>query len=170
MSGTLFLTHDDFFIGKCQKGDILCNSIKGFSLILFYSTQCIHCNTLFPIFISLTGSVGHCLFGLVNVSTNKKCIELSKQTIAPITFVPYIVLYIDGNPFMRYNGPYLQNEIRRFVIEVADKVNKNQKFTNDNTNKKKGNIDIPAYTIGIPLFGIDDDFYLQFCEAYGNKK
>lgn len=173
MSGTLFLTYDDFFIGKCKAGNILCNNIKGFSLILFYSTQCGHCNILFPIFTSLTGTVGHCLFGLVNVSTNKKCIQLSKQTIAPITFVPYIVLYIEGVPFMRYNGPYVQDEIRRFVVEVADKVNKNQKFTkevNNNVKKTRNGHEIPSYTIGIPLYGDDNDDYCEFALAYINSK
>ena len=95
MSGLLFLTSDDFIISKGSKGTILCTSIPGFSLILFYSTQCPHCQNFIPIFKKLPGTIGGCQFGMINVSTNKNCIRLSKDTIAPITYVPYVVLYIN---------------------------------------------------------------------------
>ena len=50
---------------------------------------------------TLTG----CQFGMINVNKNKNIIRLSKQTISQITFVPYIILFINGKPFMRYDGP-----------------------------------------------------------------
>ena len=151
MSGLLFLSNDDFFISKGTKGNILCNSIQGFSLILFYSTQCPHCQQLIPIFKKLPGTIGGCQFGMINVSTNKSCIKISKETIAPITYVPYLCLYINGKPFMQYKGPYDINEIKRFVLEVAQKVNNKQKFSNENikNENKKG---IPEFSIGHPLY------------------
>jgi hypothetical protein len=99
MSGLLFLSSDDFLIGKGTKGDILCNSIPGFSLILFYSTQCSHCQTLIPIFKKLPGTINGCQFGMINISTNKECIRMASNTIAPIIYVPYIVLYVQGKPY-----------------------------------------------------------------------
>jgi thioredoxin-like negative regulator of GroEL len=167
MSGLLFLTSDDFTVTKGQKGNILTNSIPGFSLILFYSTQCIHCKTLIPIFKKLPGTIGGCQFGMVNVSTNKRCVYMSKNTIAPIEYVPYIVLCIQGKPFMKYNGPHDSNEIRRFVIEVANKVQSKQQFTNEHIKTvEKG---IPEYCIGKPLCGSNDKIcYLEFDEAYKN--
>ena len=168
MSGLLFLTSDDFNIAKGSKGNILCHGIPGFSLILFYSTKCEYCQTLIPIFKELPGTIGGCQFGMINVSTNKQCVRMSKNTIAPIEYVPYIILYIQGKPFMRYNGPQDSGEIRRFVFEVANKVQSKQKFTNDNINKnEKG---IPEYTIGHPLCGPDNKVcYLEFNNAYGDK-
>jgi thiol-disulfide isomerase/thioredoxin len=165
MSGLLFLSSDDFTINKGSKGSILCNSIPGFSLILFYSTQCTYCQTLIPIFKKLPGTIGGCQFGMINVSTNKRCVLMSKNTIAPIKYVPYIVLYIQGKPFMRYNGPHDSSELRRFVIEVANKIKNKQKFTSDKV--KDDGKHIPAYTIGKPLCGDENGVcYLEFKEAY----
>ena len=50
MSGLLFLNSDDFNVLNGEKGKILSTEIKGFSLILFYSTQCEYCKKLIPIF------------------------------------------------------------------------------------------------------------------------
>lgn len=169
MSGLLFLSTEDFFTTKGVKGEILCHSIKGFSLILFYSTKCKHCQNLIPIFKKLPGSIGGCQFGMVNVSNNKRLIAMAKGTIAPITFVPYILMYIDGKPFMRYNGPQDINELRRFVLEVAKNVQNKQSFANKvvKVDSKKKNR-IPEYTIGHPLCGEDDVCYLTFDEAYND--
>jgi hypothetical protein len=168
MSGLLFLSSEDFHIIKGSKGNLLCNSIQGFSLILFYSTQCQHCQTLIPIFKRLPGTIGGCQFGMINVSVpaNKLCVRMSADTVAPITYVPYIILYINGRPFMRYQGPYDGNKIIEFVMAVAEKTRTKQKFSPDEV-KEDPRGGIPAYTIGHPLKGDDNDVcYLEFSEAY----
>lgn len=163
-SGLLFLSNDDFILSKGTKGNILCTSIPGFSLILFYSTQCPHCQKLIPIFKKLPGTIGGCQFGMVNVSTNKECIRLSKDTIAPITYVPYVLLYINGRPFMRYNGSYSLEELKRFVIDVATKIETKQKFTSEHV-KEDPRGRIPAYTIGIPKCD-EEECYFPYDDAY----
>ena len=145
----------------------MCHSIPGFSLILFYSTQCEHCQNLIPIFKSLPGTVGGCQFGMINVSTNKQSILMSRETIAPIKVVPYILLFINGRPYMRYQGPYDRNEIIKFIIEVSQKVQTKQQFSSEKV-KEDPNDGIPAYTIGIPLRGgkTEKVCYLDFSDAY----
>ena len=172
MSGLLFLGNEDFFVSKGSKGPILCNSIDGFSLILFYSIKCQHCQILIPIFKNLPGTIGGCQFGMMNVSANKQCIKMSKETIAPITYVPYLVLYIGGKPFMRYHGPHDINEIRRFIIEVSQKVNNKQKFAIESSSSTTKEIkqNIPGYAIGHPLVGEDNITYLNFEDAYIDGK
>ncbi len=167
MSGLLFLNSEDFNIQQGTKGQIMCHGIPGFALILFYSTHCVHCQSLIPIFKRMPGTIGGCQFGMINVSTNRTCIEMSKNTITPITYVPYIVLYINGRPFMVYKGPYEAEEIRRFVIEVANNVQKKQQFSKARVenNDKTG---IPLYTIGHPVCG-DNICYLDFMTAYVKK-
>lgn len=164
-NGLLFLTSDDFVLSKGTKGTILCTSIPGFSLLLFYSTQCPHCQKLIPIFKKLPGSIGGCQFGMINVSTNKNCIRMSKDTIAPITYVPYIILYVNGRPFMRYNGQYTENDLKKFVIDVANKIETKQKFSNDQV-KEDVRGRIPAYTIGLPKCDDDEECYFPYNEAY----
>jgi thiol-disulfide isomerase/thioredoxin len=168
MSGLLFLGTDDFKILKGTKGNILCNSIEGFSLILFYSTQCPHCQQLIPIFKKLPGTIGGCQFGMINISTaqNKKLIKMSNETVAPIQYVPYVILFVNGKPFMRYQGPSDGDTIRKFVLEIAQKVNNKQKFSNESAVKEDTRSGIPSYTIGHPLYGDDNVTYLLMEDAY----
>ena len=168
MSGLLFLSNEDFVLSKGTKGNILCTSIPGFSLILFYSTQCPHCQNLLPIFKRLPGSINGCQFGIINVSTNKSCIRMSKDTITPITYVPLIIFYINGRPYHKYNGPPLESEIRRYVFEVAQMLQKKQKFSEEQVKEDiRGHI--PAFTIGIPK--CDENIcYLDFDEAYDKQR
>ena len=173
MSGLLFLSTEDFHLVKGTKGAIMTTNIPGFSLILFYSTQCEHCQSLIPIFKQLPGTVGGCQFGMINVSHNKQCVLMSRETIAPIRVVPYIILYINGKPYMRYQGPHDAKEISRFIVEVSQKMQTRQTFTKQEEKevaKQKPKGEIPAYTIGKPLYGQEDDnvCYLDFTDAYGS--
>jgi thiol-disulfide isomerase/thioredoxin len=165
MSGLHFLTSEDFDIGKGTKGPILINNIKGLSLILFYSTQCHYCQSFIPIFKRLPGSISGCQFGMINVSQNRDVVRMSKETVAPITYVPYVILYVQGKPFMRYDGPQEESELKRFVVEVASKLQSREKFASDEKIKDDGK-GIPAYTVGHPLCGEDERCYLEFNEAY----
>lgn len=167
MSGLLFLTADDFQLTNGIKGNIMSTNIPGFSLILFYSTQCNHCQSLIPIFKSLPGTIGGCQFGMINVSHNKKCIMMSRSSIAPIEVVPYIILFINGKPYMRYQGPHSSQEISRFIIEISEKIHPKQNFVKDDKTIKqpKNGKGIPAYTIGKPICG-NDVCYLEFDDAY----
>jgi hypothetical protein len=68
---------------------------------------------------------------------------------------------------MRYNGPYVAEEIGRFIVEVASKVQKQDSVDKDERVKEDPRGGIPAYTIGHPLCGPDDNIcYLEFEDAY----
>ena len=165
MSALLFLDSSDFNVQKGMKGDILCHQIPGFSLILFYSKHCSFCQNLVPIFKKLPGTIGGCQFAMVNLSINKKCVDMSQSTVTPIKYVPYIMFYINGKPFMTYKGPQEEEEIRRFVIEVANNINKKQQFSTEKVkeNQEEG---VPAYSLGKPIQGNDKVCYLDFTKAY----
>jgi len=167
MSALLFLSEDDFSVSQGQKGNLLCNNINGFSIVLFYSTQCVHCHSLVPIFKSLVGSVTNCQFAMINISQQKKVVALSKDTITAIRYVPYIVFYVKGRPFMKYNGPPDGNEIRRFIIEITRTLQTRQKFYEETTAKRDTDKEIPPYTIGIPKTCDENGVcYLEFDDAY----
>lgn len=169
MSGLLYLTSEDFNIQTGTKGNVLCHDIQGFSLILFYSTHCEHCKELIPIFKGLPGTIQGCQFGMINVSQNRSCVQMSNQSTTPIKYVPYIVLFINGKPFMLYKGPYATESIKKFVIEVANNVQKKQQFSktqNRQTEKSSSGSGIPEYTIGKPICGDGKVCYLEFIDAY----
>ena len=167
-SGLLFLSSEDFMIQNGGKGNLLCHRIPGYSLILFYSTNCPHCHNLIPIFKNLPGTIGGCQFGMINVSQNRQCVELSRQTIAPIKFVPYILLYFQGKPIMIYKGPANSEEIRRFIVEVANNMQRRQQFSNNKNVKHQVTSPIPEYCIGVPVKG-DMVCYLDIEDAYQKK-
>ena len=166
MSALYFLASDDFFVSTGSKGDMICHSVPGFAFVLYYSTQCAHCRALLPIFKKLPGTLGGCQFAIVNMDTNKEMISKSKNTITPIKFVPYMILYINGRPFMRYEGAHDLEEIRQFIVNIAQRVNGKQKFSKGEVQEEIRGA-IPAYTIGQPLVGEDEDaWYKEFKDAY----
>ena len=165
MSGLLFLTSDDFSIQQGDKGTIMCHHIHGLAMILFYSTKCKHCKNLIPIFKKLPGTINGCQFGMINIGTNLQCVELSKNTIVPLKYVPYIVFYINGAPFMIYKGQHDITEIQNFIMEVANNIQKKQKFSKEKV-KADTETGIPAYTTGHPVSGMDNRCYLEFMTAY----
>lgn len=171
MSGLLFLTYEDFFPIKGSKGPMLGNNLKGLSLVFFYSPSCDHCRNLMPIFKMLPNKIGGCQFAMINISQNRQVVEISRQTVVPISYVPYIVLYVNGKPYIRYDGPHEENEIKRFIFEVANNLQNREKFIqSENKTKQVEKSRNPQYTIGVPLFGDDDDYYLEFDQAYVSIK
>lgn len=193
-TGLLFLDSDDYYRTEGQKGPILCHKIKGLSLIFYYSIECQHCQSFIPEFKKLPGRIGGCQFGMVNVNKNVKLIKLSQNTIAPIQFVPYIMLYVDGKPFIRYDGEHNLDMILDFIIDVNKKLKQREQFLDQERRKQMmmkqqfqqqqqnemefkevngiplrvNNKDrVPAYTIGIPKKD-DELFYLEYNEAYQN--
>lgn len=171
MSSLLFLNSKEFAVQKGPKGPIMCHSVPGFTLILFYSHMCPHCQNLIPVFKRLPGTVNGCQFGIVNIHANPACRTMSDSTIAPIKYVPFIMLYIDGRPFMSYTGPYTAAEIQRFVIDVANNLQKKQEFSREKVREDPEGGGIPTYSIGKPISGGKDQnvCYLTFLDAYTAK-
>lgn len=179
MSGILYLTKEDFFIGKGVKGPLLYTAIKGFSLLLFYSDNCKHSRHILPIFKRLPNVISNCVFGITNIDKNRTTIEMSKKTIAPINYVPYIALYIDGKPNICYKGPPELEEIKRFIFDVSESFSKRLSAmanTQQNTIVRTGGTSssgriyedkthgIPVFSLGIPVRGDDNITYLVFNE------
>ena len=170
MSGLLFLQSGDFNIQQGTKGYIMCNGIRGVSLVLFYSTKCSFCQNLIPIFKRLPGSIGGCQFGMINVSLEKEIIRMSAETIAPIEYVPLIILFVNGKPFIRYDGPHDENSLRNFVLDVTKKLQTKERFAQAQSKKdgKNEEREIPLYSVGVPLCG-EDECYMEFDEAYPGR-
>ena len=173
MNGLLYLSSDDFFIQDTPSGKLLNTySTQGLILILFYSTQCKHCVNAIPIFRNLPQMIHGCSFGMINVSTNARVVHMSKSTVSPIQYVPYIVLYFNGEPYYKYKGQVNIENIQRFISEVSKMLVGKQKFGNESSKKipsqqssKEEDKKIPEYTIAIPYCD-EDVCYLEFDTAY----
>ena len=151
MSGLLNLTGNDFSLGKGQKGNLLYNNIKHYSVVLFYATTCDFCKPYLQIFKQLPGYIAGCTFAITNIQSNMDIVHMSKQTISPIEFVPSIIYHVDGRPFMKYNGEADGNQIVSFIVDVTQKLGATKsKFYEDKTAQQEQEKKIPEYAFGKP--------------------
>lgn len=173
MNGLLFLSSEDFYVHEQQNEKLLnCQVNQGLVLVLFYSTQCEHCQKAIPVFRQLPQMIHGCSFGMINVSTNAKVVHLSRTTISPIQYVPLVVLYVNGEPYYKYKGSITLPDIQKFIHQMSQMLESKQRFINQQqhsqpnpqASQKEGRR-IPEYTIGIPHCD-EDVCYLEFDEAY----
>jgi hypothetical protein len=54
---------------------------------------------------------------------------MSQQTIAPITHVPFFVLYINGKPAMSYNGGQTAKEMATFLGQILSEFQTSRPFS-----------------------------------------
>jgi hypothetical protein len=166
MNSLIFLSSDDFSIQSGKKGNILCNKIPGISFVLFYSNQCPHCGGVVDQFKTLPQLLPNCQFGMVNVSTNKDVALMSQKTISPITYVPFIILFVNGRPFIVYNGQKTATEMAGFVYEVISRIQQKKNFI---TSKSNGDEEHIEYVGGVIPFNVvceGEQCYLSFSDAY----
>lgn len=134
-------------------------------MILFYSKKCDKCVNLLPLFKLLPQKINGCIFGISNVSVDgKKVLMMSEQTISKIEYLPYIVMYNDGKPFMEYRGDRTIEGIVQFVQEVNQYLSKQQQFSKGQV-CQGGAPGVQAWCpVGKPL--TDDVCYISFKDAY----
>jgi hypothetical protein len=172
MSSLLFFSPDDFVIDKGQKGSVLRTKISGISVILFYSNGCEYCPNLKRLFHQIAGSISGCQFGLMNLSLHKQFIYSTQGTTTPLVYVPFIVLYVNGKPYLEYKGPHDLQSITNFVVEVANNMHQKQSFTSNNNKniQRQSSNKIPQYSLGKPIRGENRVCYLEMDTAYVNIK
>ena len=133
MVATLYLCSNDFELK--QEDDVIkmCTKIPGMSMICFYSTQCEHCADLVPVFKKLPLMHQGCQFGIINVGKriNHNIINASQQTNTPLTHVPFIIIYIDGSPHMKFDDDPTPDNLIKFINHVADEKKQTLSFTKD---------------------------------------
>ena len=176
MNSLIRLRFDDCNIEQGNKGPILCNNIKGLSLVLYWSPGCKICKILEPQYRKLPQVINGCKICSMNINENQQIIKLSKETIAPIDFVPYIVFYVNGRPFLQYDDKADLNKIINFInysMKLVESkksfIDKGAKIDYDN----KTDNPIPPYSIARPYLDMkcEGDFcYLTYNEAYGKPK
>jgi len=166
-----FLTHEDFSIQKSDKGPILCLNIPGYSMVLFYSNSCEHCPKYLSIFKRLPTLISGCNICTINVGKDKSIVQMAKQTIAPLKYVPFIVFYNNMVPVQEYTGAPDENIIKRFIIDMATTMQRKQQVLSREKKEESKSDSIPAYCIGKPVSGSkkDEVCYLADKEAYKPK-
>ncbi len=160
---TLFLNSSDFALN----GDMLmCKKTPNLLLVLFYSTNCPHCGPARDIVsrVAMQFMQGNCKFGMINITQNPKVTQLSRASKTPITYVPFVLAFFNGEPLAKYSGggitaPNLIHFVQQCQESVKDRIDA---FGAANMAEE-----IPAYTTGFPVCD-DNVCYLGYESAYGS--
>jgi hypothetical protein len=124
-TGLVYLRGENFGVDKIKEGPVLCNSIKGFSVVLFYSPQhCQYSPGALQEFKRIVGTVNGVVFAVLNIDTAMDVVRRSRNTITPIEGVPYIMLYYNGIPRQVYPDNYelTAEAIRNFSASVSTRL------------------------------------------------
>jgi hypothetical protein len=171
----IYLGTNDFYVGEGSKGKMLCNNLKDLTFVFFHTDpdRCEHCEELIPIFRRLPQFISSCKFALVNLNKNQEIIKMSYSSITPLKHVPYLMLYVNGKPFLRYDGERTLQDLVDFINEVLFRIKSKSKFV-DNKNVLKVQEEIPAFTVGVPYnIRCDEESgkcYVQYSDIMGGKK
>ena len=83
-------------------------------------------------------------------------IEQSQKTTTPLQHVPFVVFYINGIPFKKYDGQYNLQDFQTFIKNVLAEASQIKNTSEIN--------EIPPYTIGKPNSA--KVCYLTYQKAY----
>ncbi len=136
MSGIIELTAESFKKMKGNRGFVLgLPDMQNITLIMFYSVQCPHCDNAMPELEKLSQFIISnnlpIQIAICDILKNKKIIQESAETVDPIKFVPYMPIYLNEKPYLRYNGKKTAEEMLNYLIEVLKRVDTRQKFFNN---------------------------------------
>jgi len=166
MNRIIQLSDKEFTLNPTKKGQSLCLLIKGISFVMFYSSKCGSCKNVMPILNQLSRKINSCKFCIINVDTFPSIIQASQHTISPITYVPDLILYVNGKPFLKYQGNKTEQDMGNFVMSVINKLNENKSF-NDKSVIEMDKLETVNGVIPFNIVCDGDLCYLTSREAYG---
>jgi thiol-disulfide isomerase/thioredoxin len=128
----MHLESKHFYLDDSAKGGkVLCCTNKGILFVMFHlnASACPNCKTVAPEFDALSKSFNSSLvqFASVNLSTFPDIAKKSGSTISPITYVPYFIIYVNGRPFLRWDGDKTARAMHTFLNDVLNKIPPNIK-------------------------------------------
>lgn len=156
--GLLILDEEDFELLEAGKVTHLVHTLDSkYSIVMFYTNECDQCRIIKPILLSFVGNptIQICMVNVYDPDSTK-LIQLSQKTTTPLQHVPFIVFYINGTPFKKFDGDYNHSDFQKFVKNVmveASKIKDTKEIS-----------EIPPYTIGKPNSA--KVCYLTYQKAY----
>lgn len=139
------------------------------SFVLFYSPSCPYSMQFMPVFRELPRHVHGCVFAMLNVSTNFDLIQRSQHTSLVIDEVPFLILFYNGVPMLKYDSDLTLPAIRDFILECtteAKTADSARAFAAKNKRRRGGSaMGTEENTTGIPIYGTGNIVsYLTFEE------
>lgn len=101
---------------------LLCTGIPDISLILFHTPDCEYCGELKETFKTMGQLVQGVSFAMCNLRQCPKTLQLSKESTTVFQFVPYVLCYINGKPYAKYEGDRSIKGLKDFIQLVFTNV------------------------------------------------
>lgn len=125
-----FLTDRDFFIDQGQKGKLLCTRRTDLSLVVFHTPACPYCETAKPILAKIADRWKNVLsVRSVNLTLYPSIVEMSNYTLAPLRSVPTIILYVNGRPYVMYEGDIKEKDMFEFCEAMVQQLRAQQNMS-----------------------------------------
>jgi thiol-disulfide isomerase/thioredoxin len=123
----LNLTSNDFYIDDGTKGKVLCSTRKGIVFVMFHLNEsaCPNCHTVMPEFLALPKHIPSIQYATVNLSNYPDIAKKSGLTLAPIKYVPYLILYVNGRPWLRWDNEKTLAAMANFLKDILPRIPKN---------------------------------------------
>lgn len=156
--GLLILEEEDFELVESGKVTHLVHTVGcKYSIVMFYTDECDQCKIIKPVLLSFVGNptIQICMVNVYDPDSIN-LIEQSQKTSTPLQHVPFIVFYINGIPFKKYDGQYNFSDFQSFIKNVMTEASKIKDTSEIN--------EIPPYTIGKPNSA--KVCYLTYQKAY----
>lgn len=159
MSGLLqYLVSEDFVLQQGEKGLLLCNRIPGFSFVLFYVASDAHSAKAFQVIKALPGTINGCQFAVVDLlhPRGRNVLAMSKQTVMEILYVPQMILFVNGRPWLVYQEVPDVQKIQQFIMTAVNLTAKRRSMetpTHEETKQAMKHIPASLIGIGVPIKG-----------------
>ena len=122
----LHLTNNDFYVDNGKKGKVMCTTQKDILFAFFHlnDNECSNCTTMIPEFVTVAKRLPQIKYALVNLSKYPDIFKKTVDTIAPIKYVPYLIIFVNNRPFLRYDGGKSSSEMYEFIKELLENMPK----------------------------------------------
>ena len=164
----IYLSSREFGVDEAPKGLVLVNSQKGIMFCLFHADpdKCQYCLEAIPEFKRLALKMPSVKFGFVNLNRDRDIYLMSTKTIMPIDSVPFVILYVNGRPLMRYNGDKRADVMLNFLGDVISRLNNKKDFFENKNYRIES--DIPTFS-NSPQFNVVCDTEKGVCYVESGK-
>jgi len=102
------------FLNIDRPGPVLC---------FFSMDSCPGCRTLTPIFNQIAREEPSINYAIINLTSNRDIVAMSRQSTTSISAVPCLLFFVDGNPFAKYNGKKSNVDIKSFIRKILQQMN-----------------------------------------------
>lgn len=118
--------HFQVIVSKTGK-KLLCHGIAHpkkliISHVLFFTPDCEYCEELKETFKILSQHITSHYFCFCNLKLSSQVVKYSKESTTPLQHVPYVITYVNGKPYAKYEGDRTVKGLKDFIQLVNSKV------------------------------------------------